>query len=194
MASQSRGDPADVKGSWKKRIALVKHVLGILEDGILSTKEASSVVEVLSLDFDSLCPEALVDLSSFFLDSVKSDGTISSGRSFELFPKLLYSLSTLARLPESYQSGKDYSHHAINTLCARNWPPSAVVRLVAMFREIPLSNEQLQFAATRAIRAFHDLGPEEQPALTYQLLLLSSKVWFLPSLLCVTTRAKRVSY
>ena len=56
------------------------------------------------------------------------------------------------------------------------WDPSTVIHLAAMFRDVPLSAEELRFVTDKMLRMFPDLELQELPPLVYQLLLLSTKV------------------
>lgn len=45
-----------------------------------------------------------------------------------------------------------------------------------IFRDVPLSSEELQFVVEKVLRMFTKLDLQEIPPLVYQLLLLSAKV------------------
>lgn len=45
-----------------------------------------------------------------------------------------------------------------------------------MFKDVPLTDQELQFVLEKIIRQFDDLDLRDLPSLAYQLLLLCSKV------------------
>ena len=45
-----------------------------------------------------------------------------------------------------------------------------------MFRDVPLTSEELRFVIEKIVRLFRDVEMSDMPALVYQLLLLSTKV------------------
>lgn len=51
-----------------------------------------------------------------------------------------------------------------------------MVHLAAMFKDVPLTSDELRFVIEKIMRAFTDLDIQDLPALVYQLLLLSNKV------------------
>ena len=58
---------------------------------------------------------------------------------------------------------------------ARSWPATSLVRMTAMFREVPMTAEQLAFVVSKAIRCLREVSVDELPPLVYQLLLLAGK-------------------
>ena len=98
-----------------------------------------------------------------------------AGRSFELFPKLFCTVSAVPRIPDSHQSGRDYADLVLHKLCSRAWPSTSLVRMAAMFREVPMTAEQLSFVVSKAIRCLCEVSVDELPPLVYQLLLLAGK-------------------
>ena len=93
-----------------------------------------------------------------------------------MFPKLFCLLCNISQIPDSHQSGRDYADFIMHKLCSRAWPPSSVVRLTAMFREVPMTLEQLTFVVDKTMRCIAEVPLDELPPLVYQLLLLSNKV------------------
>lgn len=160
--------------SLETRVSLMKKACLIMEGCEVSSKDATGCMEAMVLDADSLASENLVTLAEFLLDTIKTGGVVS-GRSMDLFPKLFCLLQALTQIPDSHQSGRDYADHILHKLCSRNWPASSVARMTCMLREIPLSLEQLSFAALKAIRCLSDVGVDEWPPVVYQILLLTNK-------------------
>ncbi|KAG7267577.1 hypothetical protein CRUP_005997 [Coryphaenoides rupestris] len=72
-------------------------------------------------------------------------------------------------------SGEEYKKQLINSLCSSRWDPQCVIHLTTMFRDVPLSPEELQFLVEKVLRMFSKLELQEVPPLVYQLLLLSAK-------------------
>jgi len=56
------------------------------------------------------------------------------------------------------------------------WEPGSVVNLAAMFKDVPLTSDELKFVIEKVLRMFGDLELSDIPALVYQLLLLCTKV------------------
>ncbi|XP_077861464.1 Fanconi anemia group I protein-like, partial [Saccoglossus kowalevskii] len=125
---------------------------------------------------DVLPAKCLAELANNFVDSVKT-GEIRNGKAFVLFPKILSSIGTKATVcyGNNDMTGADYSSHILNILCSAKWHPDCVTHLAAMFRDVPLTNEELQFVIDKILRMFKSMDLQELPPLIYQLLLLSTK-------------------
>lgn len=147
----------------------------LLESNAVSSQDAVRIVDALSMNLDTLPPESLVVLCEYFVNALKGT-TLCSGRSFELFPKILGNISLVSQLPETLQSGQGFVELALNKFCNRPWPPSCVVRIAAMFRDVPLSVEQQSLPIDRLIRCINEMDIDELPPLIYQMLLLANKV------------------
>ena len=61
-------------------------------------------------------------------------------------------------------------------ICLLRWEAGSVIHLAAMFRDVPLTSEELRFVIEKIVRLFRDVEMSDMPALVYQLLLLSTKV------------------
>ncbi|XP_015758447.1 PREDICTED: Fanconi anemia group I protein-like [Acropora digitifera] len=72
-------------------------------------------------------------------------------------------------------AGQEYKRHLLNTLCSSRWDPQCAIHLAAIFRDIPMTPDELRFVIEKIIRAMKDLEIQELPPLVYQLLLLSTK-------------------
>ncbi|KXJ09897.1 Fanconi anemia group I protein-like [Exaiptasia diaphana] len=72
-------------------------------------------------------------------------------------------------------SGVEYKKQLLNSLCSSRWDPQCVIHLAAMFRDVPMSLDELRFVIEKLQRMFKDLDLQELPPLVYQLLLLSTK-------------------
>ena len=56
------------------------------------------------------------------------------------------------------------------------WEAGSVIHLAAIFRDVPLTNDELRFVIEKIVRLFREVEMSDMPALVYQLLLLSTKV------------------
>ena len=51
-----------------------------------------------------------------------------------------------------------------------------MVHLAAMFKDVPMTQDELQFVIEKLLRLLGELDLQELPPLVYQLLILASKV------------------
>lgn len=65
----------------------------------------------------------------------------------------------------------------MNAVCNKPWPSDAVVRFANAFRDVSLSDDLARLVVDKLLRHFERIVFDELPALVYQLLLLSSKVF-----------------
>ncbi|KAI2575772.1 FA complementation group I, partial [Homo sapiens] len=63
----------------------------------------------------------------------------------------------------------------INTLCSGRWDQQYVIQLTSMFKDVPLTAEEVEFVVEKALSMFSKMNLQEIPPLVYQLLVLSSK-------------------
>ncbi|POI33634.1 hypothetical protein CIB84_002614, partial [Bambusicola thoracicus] len=120
---------------------------------------------------------ALAELATLFVEVIKG-GSLSNGKSLELFSTVLTALSNSKEslaYGKGELNGEEFKKQLINTLCSSKWDPQCVIHLANMFRDIPLSGEELQFVVEKVLRMFSKLDLQEIPPLVYQLLLLSAK-------------------
>ncbi|XP_078310521.1 Fanconi anemia group I protein-like isoform X2 [Crassostrea virginica] len=167
---------ASVSGNRKICTGLYKKCIQILEKNELSSKLASNLTGMLLLETDLLQNSALAELSSLFIDMVKS-GSIQCGKGLALLPKILSALSLEETVSygESCLSGEQYKSHVINSLCSCKWNSQSVLHLAAMFKDITLTSEELRFVLEKIVRIMKELELTDLPSLVYQLLLLSTK-------------------
>uniref|UniRef100_A0A8B9M6K6 FA complementation group I n=1 Tax=Accipiter nisus TaxID=211598 RepID=A0A8B9M6K6_9AVES len=161
-----------------RRLQLYKHCVLLVESGDLHLGKVSEITGLLMLEVAHLLPgHALAELATLFVDVIKG-GSLSNGKSLELFSTVL---TALASSKESLAYGKgelngeEFKKQLINTLCSSKWDPRSVIHLANMFRDIPLSGDELQFVVEKVLRMFSKLDLQEIPPLVYQLLLLSAK-------------------
>uniref|UniRef100_A0A8C4XLG6 FA complementation group I n=1 Tax=Falco tinnunculus TaxID=100819 RepID=A0A8C4XLG6_FALTI len=172
-----KGSPCSQQNGVLRRLQVYKHCIPLVESGDLHLGKVSEIIGLLMLESRQLPGHALAELATLFVDVIKG-GSLSNGKSLELFSTVL---TALASSNESLAYGKgelngeDFKKQLINTLCSSKWDPRSVIHLANMFRDIPLSGEELQFVVEKILRMFSKLDLQEIPPLVYQLLLLSAK-------------------
>ncbi|CAG8493114.1 15166_t:CDS:10 [Cetraspora pellucida] len=72
-------------------------------------------------------------------------------------------------------SGPDYKDYVLNKICSYKWHASNVLSLIGEFRDIVMTNDQLQFIVEKIMRQFDSMDMNGIPPLIYQMLLLSRK-------------------
>ncbi|NWR69714.1 FANCI protein, partial [Centropus unirufus] len=172
-----KGSPCSQRSGVLRRLQVYKHCVPLVESGDLHLSKVSEIIGLLMLEARQLPGHALAELATLFVDVIKG-GNLSNGKSLELFSTIL---TALASSKESLAYGKgelngeEFKKQLINTLCSSKWDPQNVIHLANMFRDIPLSGEELQFVVEKVLRMFSKLDLQEIPPLVYQLLLLSAK-------------------
>ncbi|KAM6058889.1 Fanconi anemia group I protein [Chlamydotis macqueenii] len=172
-----KGSPCSQRSGVFRRLQVYKHCVPLVESGDLHLGKVSEIIGLLMLEARQLPGHALAELATLFVDVIKG-GSLSNGKSLELFSTVL---TALANSKESLAYGKgelngeEFKKQLINTLCSSKWDPRSVIHLANMFRDIPLSGEELQFVVEKILRMFPKLDLQEIPPLVYQLLLLSAK-------------------
>ncbi|NWH27654.1 FANCI protein, partial [Grus americana] len=198
-----KGSPCSQQSGVLRRLQVYKHCIPLVESGDLHLGKVSEIIGLLMLEARQLPGHALAELATLFVDVIKG-GSLSNGKSLELFSTVLTALasskeslayakgnpsqfllpslsslpleSRLKRLAFSGElNGEEFKKQLINTLCSSKWDPRSVIHLANMFRDIPLSGEELQFVVEKVLRMFSKLDLQEIPPLVYQLLLLSAK-------------------
>ncbi|NWU81306.1 FANCI protein, partial [Onychorhynchus coronatus] len=172
-----KGSPCSQQSGVLRRLHIYKRCIPLVESGDLHLGKVSEIIGLLMLEARQLPGHALAELANLFVDVIKG-GSLSNGKSLELFSTVL---TVLASSKESLAYGKgelngeEFKKQLINTLCSSKWDPQCVIHLANMFRDIPLSGEELQFVVEKILRMFSKLDLQEIPPLVYQLLLLSAK-------------------
>ncbi|KAG8145121.1 hypothetical protein E2320_013497, partial [Naja naja] len=172
-----KGSPCSQQKGVTRRLSIYKHCIELVESGDLQVEIASEIIRLLMLEAHKLPELTLADLAMLFIEAIKG-GSLLSGKSLELFPTILTVLATSKETLEygtGELTGDEYKKQLINTLCSSRWSPQYVIHLTSMFRDVPLSKEELQFVVEKVLRMFSKLDLQEIPPLVYQLLLLSSK-------------------
>ncbi|XP_037624287.1 Fanconi anemia group I protein isoform X2 [Sebastes umbrosus] len=171
-----KGSPANSTEGSNRRLLVYQHCIPLCESGDLQTEVAADIIGLLMLETHTLPGPSLAKLASLFVEAIKV-GKMGSGKSLELFPTVLTALSACEALSygKGELSGEEYKKQLINSLCSSRWDPQCVIHLTTMFRDVPLSSEELQFLVEKVLRMFTKLDLQEIPPLVYQLLLLSAK-------------------
>ncbi|XP_065703237.1 Fanconi anemia group I protein isoform X1 [Patagioenas fasciata] len=172
-----KGSPCSQRSGVLRRLQVYKHCIPLVESGDLNLGKVSEIIGLLMLEARQLPGHALAELATLFVDVVKG-GSLSNGKSLELFSTVLTALASLKEnlaYGKGELNGEEFKKQLINTLCSSKWDPQSVIHLANMFRDIPLSGEELQFVVEKVLRMFSKLDLQEIPPLVYQLLLLSAK-------------------
>ena len=143
---------------------------------MLSTTDALRVIDILSLNLETYSPELLLEVRDDFQGLLKSRG-LCSGRSLELFPKILGLIGMIKLLPD-LKTGPAYVELAINEFCSAPWPRTCVVRIAAMFRDVVMTPAEQKYVVSKLVQCISDMDPDELPPLVYQMCLLATKVSF----------------
>ncbi|XP_072004593.1 Fanconi anemia group I protein isoform X2 [Engystomops pustulosus] len=171
-----KGSPCSEESAVRRRVAIYKHCIELVESGDLQREVAAEIVGLLMLEVHHMPASSLLELSNLFLDAVKA-GNLSSGKSLELFPNLMKAVSSQETLVygNGELTGDECKKQIINSLCSSRWDPKCVIFLTSMFRDVLLSTEELQFVVEKVLRLLSKVDLQEMPPLVYQLLLLSAK-------------------
>ncbi|XP_077327370.1 Fanconi anemia group I protein [Lithobates pipiens] len=176
LRSIFKGSPCTEDVAVRRRLAVYKHCIELVESGDLQREVASEIVGLLMLEVHHLPGASLLDLANLYVEAVKA-GSLSNGKSLELFPNVLKALSSKESLVygNGELTGEECKKQIINSLCSSRWDPKCVIFLTSMFRDVLLSTEELQFVSEKVLRLLFKLDLQEMPPLVYQLLLLSAK-------------------
>ncbi|XP_031524223.1 Fanconi anemia group I protein isoform X2 [Papio anubis] len=119
----------------------------------------------------------LVELANEFISAVR-EGSLVNGKSLELLPIILTALATKKEnlaYGKGVLSGEECKKQLINILCSGRWDQQYVIQLTSMFKDVPLTAEEVEFVVEKALSMFSKMNLQEIPPLVYQLLVLSSK-------------------
>ncbi|XP_044521381.1 Fanconi anemia group I protein isoform X2 [Gracilinanus agilis] len=172
-----KGSPCSEEAGALRRLKVYKYCILLVESGDLHREVASEITGLLMLEAHSLPGSSLVELANGFVDVVR-EGSLVNGKSLELLPIILTALATKKEnlaYGKGELNGEEYKKQLINTLCSSRWDQQFVIQLTSMFRDVPLSIEELEFVVEKVLRMLSKLDLQEIPPLVYQLLLLSSK-------------------
>ncbi|ELU05346.1 hypothetical protein CAPTEDRAFT_103113, partial [Capitella teleta] len=168
------GSPCEEESGVQRRMLVYNTSISLLQTSELNSKLASSIVQCLRMETDSLPSECLADLASGYVDSIKND-KLGSGRSLELFPRFLSVIQIVEKVNVLNMSGSEFKGHLINKICSNRWPTANVVHLASMFKDVTLSSDELKFVLSKLLRMLPETDSQTLPPLIYQILPLSSK-------------------
>ncbi|XP_077452606.1 Fanconi anemia group I protein [Stigmatopora argus] len=171
-----KGSPPGSSEGSKRRLLLYQHCIPLCESGDLQTEVAADIIGLLMLETHTLVGSSLAKLAELFVEEIKA-GKIANGKSLELFPTLLTAMTACEMLSygKGELSGEECKKQLINSLCSSRWDSRCVIHLTTMFRDVPMSSDELRFVVEKVQRMFKKLDLQEIPPLVYQLLLLSAK-------------------
>ncbi|ESO96862.1 hypothetical protein LOTGIDRAFT_115514, partial [Lottia gigantea] len=160
----------------EKQLFIYKHLIKILQKNEINIKTASNIVSLLMLECENLNGKNLVELATLFTDSVKN-GQFKGGKAADLFPKILHELSHQENVlyGDGNMKGTECKSHILNSLCSGRWDPQTIIHLSIMFKDVPMTSDEVKFVMEKIIRAFPDVELQDLPAIIYQLLLLATK-------------------
>ncbi|XP_040824470.1 Fanconi anemia group I protein-like isoform X1 [Ochotona curzoniae] len=173
-----KGSPCSEETGTLRRHKIYSCCIELLESGTLQKEVASEIIGLLMLEAHRFPGSVLVELAKDFVNAIKEGGTLETGKSLELLPIILTALATkkenLAYGKEEL-NGEECKKQLINTLCSSRWNQKYVIRLTSMFKDVPLTAEEVEIVLEKVLSILCKLNLQEIPALVYQLLVVSSK-------------------
>ncbi|RIA87302.1 FANCI solenoid 2-domain-containing protein [Glomus cerebriforme] len=127
--------------------------------------------------------EVFVEITTSIVQAIQCGNSLH-GKLFSFLPALLSafdSCNEVVSFPSGQNStghsmsGQDYKNYVLNKLCNTRWHTNNVLSLAGEFRDIPMSNEQLNFVVEKIMSHFEIMDINGVPPLIYQMLLLSRK-------------------
>ncbi|XP_065728434.1 Fanconi anemia group I protein isoform X2 [Phocoena phocoena] len=172
-----KGFPCSEEAGALRRLKIYSCCVQLLESGDLQKEVASEIIGLLMLEVHNFPGALLVELASEFVDAVKQ-GNLTNGKSLELLPIIFTALATKKEnlaYGKGELSGEECKKQLINTLCSGRWDHQYVIQLTSMFKDVPLTAEEVETVVEKVLTMFSKLNLQEIPPLVYQLLVLSSK-------------------
>uniref|UniRef100_A0A8C4MA87 FA complementation group I n=1 Tax=Equus asinus asinus TaxID=83772 RepID=A0A8C4MA87_EQUAS len=171
------GSPCSVEAGALRRLKIYTCCIQLVESGDLHKEVASEIIGLLMLEAHNFPGPLLVELANEFVGAIK-EGSLMNGKSLELLPIILTALATKKEnlaYGKGELNGEECKKQLINALCSGRWNQQYVIQLTSMFRDVPLTAEEMEFVMEKVLRMFSKLNLQEIPPLVYQLLVLSSK-------------------
>ncbi|XP_055969830.1 Fanconi anemia group I protein [Sorex fumeus] len=172
-----KGSPCSEDAGALRRRKIYSSCLQLVECGDMQRDVASEVVGLLMLEAHHFSGAYLVELVQEFIDALRGDN-LQNGTSLELLPVLLTALATRTEkiaMDKGELSGAECKKQLISSLCAGRWSGYHTIQLISMFKDVPLTEEELDFVVGKALKMFSEMKLQEVPPLVYQLLLLTVK-------------------
>ncbi|XP_045863557.1 Fanconi anemia group I protein isoform X2 [Meles meles] len=172
-----KGSPCSEEAGALRRLKIYICCIHLVESGDLQKEVASEIIGLLMLEAHNFPGSLLVELAKEFVGAIK-EGSLANGKSLELLPIILTALVANKEnldYGKGELSGEECKKQLINTLCSGRWDQQYVIQLTSMFKDVPLTAEEVEFVVEKVLRMFGKLNLQEIPPLVYQLLVLSSK-------------------
>uniref|UniRef100_A0A8C0M6Y6 FA complementation group I n=1 Tax=Canis lupus familiaris TaxID=9615 RepID=A0A8C0M6Y6_CANLF len=171
-----KGSPCSEEAGALRRLKIYICGIHLVESGDLQKEVASEIIGLLMLEAHNFPGPLLVELAREFVGAIE-EGSLTNGKSLELLPIILTALVANKNLAygKGVLSGEECKKQLINTLCSGRWDRQYVIQLTSMFKDVPLTAEEVEFVMEKVLRMFSKLNLQEIPPLVYQLLVLSSK-------------------
>uniref|UniRef100_A0A8C5UQD9 FA complementation group I n=1 Tax=Microcebus murinus TaxID=30608 RepID=A0A8C5UQD9_MICMU len=172
-----KGSPCSEEAGTLRRRKIYTCCIQLVESGDLRKEVASEIIGLLMLEAHHFPGPLLVELANEFVSAVR-EGSLVNGKSLELLPIILTALTTKKgnmAYGKGELSGEECKKQLINTLCSGRWDQQYVIQLTSMFKDVPLTAEEVEFVVEKVLRMFSKVNLQEIPPLVYQLLVLSSK-------------------
>ncbi|XP_012659867.1 Fanconi anemia group I protein [Otolemur garnettii] len=172
-----KGSPCSEEAGTLRRHKIYTYCIQLVESGDLQKEVASEIIGLLMLEAHHFPGPFLVELANDFVSAVK-EGSLVNGKSLELLPIILTALTTKKEnlaYGKGEFSGKECKKQLISTLCSGRWDQQYVIQLTSMFKDVPLTAEEVEFVVGKVLTVFSKMNLQEIPPLVYQLLVLSSK-------------------
>ncbi|XP_037000930.2 Fanconi anemia group I protein [Artibeus jamaicensis] len=171
------GSPCSEEAGARRRLKIYICCIQLVESGDLQKEVASEIIGLLMLEAHTFPGPSLVALANEFVGTIRK-GSLVNGKSLELLPIILTALATKKEnlaYGKDELSGEECKTQLINTLCSARWDQQYTIQLTAMFRDVPLTAEEVEVVTQKVLEMFPKLNLQEIPPLVYQLLILSSK-------------------
>ncbi|XP_011841709.1 PREDICTED: Fanconi anemia group I protein isoform X2 [Mandrillus leucophaeus] len=172
-----KGSPCCEEAGALRRHKIYTYCIQLVESGDLQKEIASEIIGLLMLEAHHFPGPLLVELANEFISAVR-EGSLVNGQSLELLPIILTALATKKEnlaYGKGVLSGEECKKQLINILCSGRWDQQYVIQLTSMFKDVPLTTEEVEFVVEKALSMFSKMNLQEIPPLVYQLLVLSSK-------------------
>ncbi|XP_054569236.1 Fanconi anemia group I protein [Eptesicus fuscus] len=172
-----RGSPCSEEAGALRRRKIYTCCTQLVESGDLQKETASEIIGLLMLEVHCFPGPSLVELANEFIAAI-AEGSLTNGKSLELLPIILMALVTKKGnlvCGKDELSGEECKKQLISTLCSGRWDQRYVIQLTSMFKDVPLTAEEIELVMGKVFKMFSKLNLQEIPPLVYQLLILSSK-------------------
>ncbi|XP_058150652.1 Fanconi anemia group I protein isoform X2 [Dasypus novemcinctus] len=172
-----KGSPCSEEAGALRRHKIYACCIQLVESGDLQKEVASEIIGLLMLEAHNFPGSLLVEIASEFVDVIR-EGSLVNGKSLELLPIILTALATKKEnltYGKDELSGEECKKQLVNTLCSGRWDEQYVIQLTSIFKDVPLTAEEVEFVMEKVLKMFSQLNLQEIPPLVYQLLVLSSK-------------------